>query len=92
MLLLSGIVNFYFVLKSDRLDLAENKSLYHSLMGSKIILAMVVFFLASALTGRAKGLQGLRQKAGFWLGVNLALAAVIIAIAGYLKVAVTAAN
>lgn len=92
LLLLSGIVNFYFVLKSDRLDLAENKSLYHSLMGVKIILAMVVFFLASALTGRAKGLEGLRQKSGFWLGLNLTLAAVIIAIAGYLKVAVTAAN
>ena len=88
LLLLSGIANFIFVLKdTDRLD-DEHKSLYHSLIGIKIILAMVVFFLASALSGRAKGLEGLRKKSGFWIGLNLTLAAIIIAIAGYLKVAI----
>ncbi|MBT4865175.1 MAG: hypothetical protein HON53_08665 [Planctomycetaceae bacterium] len=87
LLLLSGIANFFFVLK-DKPRLEEHKSLYHSLIGIKIILAMVVFFLASALSGRAKGLEGLRKKSGFWMGLNLTLAAIIIAIAGYLKVAV----
>ena len=90
MLLLSGIVNYYFVMQ-DKPRL-EGVKLYHPLSGVKMILAIVVFFLASALTGRAKGLEGLRKKSGFWLTVNLTLAAIIIAIAGYLKVAITAAN
>ena len=90
LLLLSGIVNYYFVIQdTDRL---AGTKLYHPLIGVKMILAIVVFFLASALSGKAKGLEGLRQKSGFWLGLNLTLAAIIIAIAGYLKVAITAAN
>lgn len=88
LLLLSGLINYYLVIK-DTERLADTK-LYHPLMGTKIILAMVVFFLASALTGRAKGLAGLRNKSGLWLKVNLTLAAVIIAIAGFLKVVVVA--
>lgn len=86
LLLLSGLTNYYLVIK-DTARLGETK-LYHPMMGTKIILAMVVFFLASALTGRAKGLEGLRKKSGLWLKVNLTLAAIIIAIAGFLKVVV----
>ena len=86
LLLLSGIANYIFVMQdTDRL---EGIKLYHPLIGVKMILAMVVFFLASALSGRAKGLEGLRKKSGFWIGLNLTLAAIIIAIAGYLKVAI----
>jgi uncharacterized membrane protein len=91
LLLLSGIVNYYFVMQ-DTTGRLDDTKLYHPLLGVKMILAIVVFFLASALSGRAKGLEGLRQKSGFWLGLNLTLAAIIIAIAGFLKVAITAAN
>jgi uncharacterized membrane protein len=87
LLLLSGFANYYFVLK-DTTGRLDNTKLYHPLIGVKMILAMVVFFLASALSGRAKGLEGLRKKSGFWMGLNLTLAAIIIAIAGYLKVAI----
>ena len=57
-------------------------------MGMKILLAMAVFFLASALSGRSKALEGIRRNAALWLVINILLAAVIVAIAGYLKVAV----
>lgn len=60
---------------------------YHMLMGIKILLAFGVFFLASALTGRSAGLEPIRQNAGKWLGVLIALAAVVVAIGGYLRVA-----
>lgn len=60
---------------------------YHMLMGIKILLAFGVFFLASALTGRSAGLQGLRQNAGKWLGLLIFLATAVVAIAGYLRVA-----
>jgi len=86
LLLLSGLYNYVLVIQ-DKARLADTK-LYHPLMGTKILLALVVFFLASALAGRSKAFEGLRQKAPLWLGVTLTLAAIVIAIAGYLKVAV----
>ncbi|REJ84427.1 MAG: hypothetical protein DWQ34_19855 [Planctomycetota bacterium] len=60
---------------------------YHMLMGIKILLALAVFFLASAITGRSSALQPIRQNRAWWLTVLIALASVVVAIAGYLKVA-----
>jgi hypothetical protein len=85
LLLLTGFGNYFLAMPTDRV--ADSK-LYHPLMGVKIILAMGVFFLAAALSGRAKALEGLRRNAALWLVINILLAAVIVAIAGYLKVAV----
>jgi len=59
--------------------------LYHALMGVKIILALVVFFIASALTGRSEALEGVRRNAKLWLALLVLLAGLIIAIAGFLK-------
>jgi uncharacterized membrane protein len=61
---------------------------YHMLMGVKILLALGVFFLASALTGRSAGLAAIRRDAKTWLLVLIATATLVVAIAGYLKVAV----
>ena len=85
LLLLTGIGNYYLAMQTDRVS---GNKLYHPLMGTKILLAMAVFFLASALSGRAKAMEGIRQKAGLWLVINILLAAIIVAIAGYLKVKV----
>jgi uncharacterized membrane protein len=60
---------------------------YHMLMGIKILLALGVFFLGSALTGRSAGLAAIRQNARTWLLVLIVLATLVVAIAGYLKVA-----
>ena len=80
LLLLTGFYNYIGV---DR----ERLPRYHMLMGIKILLALGVFFLASALTGRSAGLAAIRQNSGRWLTVLIVLAAATVAIAGYLKVA-----
>lgn len=77
LLLATGFYNYLSVKHEPR---------YHMLMGIKILLALGVFFVASALTGRSAGLAGIRQNPSRWLGVLIALAAAVVAIAGYLKV------
>jgi len=80
-LILTGGLNFYRALGDHKGD-----SLYHALMGIKILLAFVVFFYASALAGRAKAFANIRKNGQFWMTVNLALATIVVAIAGFLKV------
>ena len=81
--ILTGAVNYYRVI-AERSH--KGDALYHALLGTKIILALVIFFIASALVGRSAAFDGLRRSAPKWMLVNLALAAVIIAISGFLKV------
>jgi hypothetical protein len=50
-----------------------------------VILALVIFFLASALTGRAAALARFRQNAKFWLSVNVTLAVIVVCISGVLR-------
>ena len=50
LLILSGAFNYY-----RAMPLHKGDGLYHGLIGTKIILALVVFFLASALVGRSAG-------------------------------------
>jgi uncharacterized membrane protein len=83
LLLLTGFYNYLFVPR-------EKPPVYHMLMGIKILLALGVFFLASALTGRSAGLAAIRQNSGRWLSVLIVLAAATVAIAGFLKVALPA--
>ena len=83
LLLLSGFYNYLVVALPGH----KGDGLYHGLIGTKIILAFVVFFLASALGGRAKAFAGLRENSRAWLAVTIALGAIIVAISGYLKVA-----
>lgn len=82
LILISGLYN-YLVVSVPR---HWGDGLYHALLGVKICLAVLVFFLASALTGRAQGLERLRRNAKRWLTVMLLLAAVIVAISGFLRV------
>jgi uncharacterized membrane protein len=81
LLLVTGFYNYYLRMQQPV------KPQYHMLMGIKILLAFGVFFLASALTGRSAGLAAIRRDASRWLGVLIGLAAITVAIAGYLKVA-----
>lgn len=55
---------------------------YHMIMGIKILLAFVVFFIGSALTGRAEAFEPIRRKAPLWLLVNIVLALAVVALAG----------
>lgn len=82
LILISGLYNYLVVSVPKH----WGDGLYHALLGTKMCLALVVFFLASALSGRAKGLESLRRNTKRWLTVMLLLAAVIVAISGFLRV------
>ncbi len=81
-LLISGLYNYLVV----TMPAHQQDGRYHMLIGIKMLLAMVLFFLASALVGRSNALKGLREKARGTLMVMIILAAVIVAISGYLKI------
>src|SRR5262245_49411182 len=80
--LLSGLYNYLAVAVPRH----RGDGLYHALMGTKILLALVVFFLASALVGRSKTFEGIRRSNRRCLAVAVSLGFVIVAISGYLKV------
>ena len=82
LLLVSGLYNYLAVAVPRH----KGDGLYHALMGTKILLALAIFFLGSVLVGRAAAFEGLRQKARTWLGVLVLLGVLIVAISGFLKV------
>lgn len=79
--LVSGLYNFIRAIPNHRGD-----SLYHAMLGTKMLLALVVFFLAAALVGRSAKLEPIRRQKGKWLKVLVILAAIIVAISGFVKV------
>ena len=79
--LLSGFYNYVRAIPAHKGD-----GLYHGLLGTKMLLAFVIFFLASALVGRSAKLAGMRAAKGKWLKVIVLLAAIIVGVSGYLKV------
>lgn len=79
--LISGLYNY-----SRMIPLHKDQGLYHGLVGTKMILALGVFFIAEALVGKSKAFEGMRQNRGKWLKIIVLLAAVIVAISGFVKV------
>lgn len=59
--------------------------LWHMLVFVKILLAMVIFFFASALVGRSAGLESFRKNPKPVLLLNLVLALLIVMISGVLR-------
>ncbi|MGE3409980.1 MAG: hypothetical protein AB7I37_24405 [Pirellulales bacterium] len=83
-LLLSGLYNIG-VLEMRKQIPADGKAIYHALFGIKFLLALAIFFIASALVGRSQAFTGIRQNAKFWLSVNLTLAIVLVCVSGALR-------
>ena len=81
LLLVSGFYNFFTI----SLGKAEGAPIYHALFGVKFLAALVVFFLGSALVGRAKAFEGMRRDRARWLGITAVLAVVVILVSGILK-------
>jgi len=79
--LLSGFYNYMRLMPGHRGD-----KLWHMLIGIKMLLALVVFFLASALVGKSKAFEGLRQQRAKWLGIVIFLSLVIVGISSFLKI------
>ena len=79
--LISGFYNY-----AQAMKLHKGDGLYHGLVGTKMILAFVIFFIAAALVGRSPALEKIRQNRVFWTRVLVILAVVIVAISGIVKV------
>jgi putative copper export protein len=83
LLLLSGLVNTVTTIQKYEFD--KNVP-YHALILVKMLLGIAIFYIASVLVGRSASAARFREKAVFWLNVNLALAVAVVLIGGFLKV------
>lgn len=80
-LLLSGFYTFIF----RSLRLHEGDGLYHGLFGTKFLLALAIFFIASMLVGRSPAAERFRVRRRMWLTVNVWLAIAVVCISGVLR-------
>lgn len=79
--IVSGGYNYYRALAHHQGD-----ALYHALLGMKMLLAAGVFVLAAALVGSSQKFEPIRRARFTWLRILVVVAALIVAISGYLKV------
>lgn len=57
---------------------------YHMTFGVKVLLALVIFYIAISLLGRSPAAERMRQDMGKWLRVNLALAVAVVCLSAML--------
>lgn len=86
LLLLTGFYNYFRAEPADAF-----RKQYHMLVGIKILLALVLFGVASGLVGRSAAFARMRETPKRFLGLAVLLGAIIVAISGYLRVEGTAA-
>jgi len=82
LLLVSGLWNFFMYRMEEVRDTGP---LYHALFGVKVLLALGVFFIASALTGRSAMFEPLRAKPGRMLKLAAAMGLIVVLISGVLR-------
>lgn len=80
LILLTGIYNT--IVQFPR---HKGQPAYHGIYGIKVLLALVLFFIASALVGRSPAFEKFRTNRPMWMMVNIALAAVIVLLSNVLK-------
>jgi hypothetical protein len=82
--LVTGFYNFLVVKRWQ--DFPSNmKFRYHLYFGIKLLAALGIFFLLSALAGRSAKLEPIRQKFAFWLLVVILLGVLVIVISGTMR-------
>ena len=79
--LVTGFYNYF-----QQMPLHKGDGLYHGLVGTKIILALVIFFIASVLVGRSAAFEWMRAGREKWLKIIVLLAAIVVAMSGFVKV------
>lgn len=77
LILLSGAYNFYARMSTERP--------WHMLAGIKILLGLFILFVASALVGRSKGLQKIRDDSRTWMKITLLVAALAVMLSGSMR-------
>jgi uncharacterized membrane protein len=90
-LLLSGLVNYVLFLQTSKTEPWEGwrqtyNGLYQGIFGMKFTVALVIFFIASALSGRSGALKVFRDNAKYWMTVNVILAMAVVALSGVLRI------
>jgi uncharacterized membrane protein len=92
-LVLSGVYNFVMIARGLSANEALHgiKPMYHALFGVKFLLALGIFFIASALVGRSAAFEKLRANAKLWATVNIALAVVLVCLSGFMRLSRDAA-
>ena len=80
LLLVSGLYNS--AIKSINYDL---DMVYNGLLGIKILLGLVIFYLASLLAGRSDRAKRFRERQEYWLTIQCVLMIAVIMVAGYMK-------
>ena len=77
----SGLANFFLY----QAPVHKGQPLYHALFGVKFLAALVVFFLASALSGRSAAFAPIRASSRLYVGIAAWLVIVIVAISAVLR-------
>ena len=80
-LLISGLINAVSIIKRNDFD----GGTYHMLVAVKLLLALMIFWISARLVGRSSGAEKFRQRLRFWLNVNVALAVLLVCVAGVMK-------
>jgi uncharacterized membrane protein len=80
-LLVSGLINAVLAIQRY----AFSGPAYHIMVSVKLLLALVVFWLAATLSGRSQNAERFRKRMGYWLTVNLVLAVILVGLAGIMK-------
>ena len=90
LLLASGLANF--LLFNARVKGEEwaggqwmRETNYHALFGAKFLMALVAFYLASALVGRGGGTQWVRNDRAKWLSVTIGLTLGVVLLSGWMR-------
>ncbi len=82
-LLASGFYNFITIAKTLPPSV---KPFYHSMFAVKFLLAMGIFFIASAMVGRSAAFDKMRQDPRRWLTINMTLAILLVCISGVMRI------
>jgi uncharacterized membrane protein len=80
LLLVTGFFNYFEIIK-----IYDLSSSYHMILGIKILIALVVIFLASLLAGKTAAAEQLRGKMMFWLGVCLLTGILVVVLGSVLR-------
>jgi uncharacterized membrane protein len=81
LILVSGLYNFIMY----RMGQEDLPSAYHALFGTKVLLALGVFFLAEALNGKSAAFAPLRNNLRKWAGVTAIVGILIVMLSGILR-------
>ena len=83
LLLVTGFYNYWVAIPKVRA--LENRSLYHPIIGTKILLALILFGMVSALLSSRDVAANMGEDRSRWLAVLIILALVILFLSAILR-------